>query len=396
MGHPSNGSVENVFEDLKYGIIDIAGFGNIYSGCQMANLDAAWPEGVGVRIIDNVGKITVRNCDMEEVRCGVFGNNHRALDLFSNDIEALNYGINLYEGKRNVRIEDNVIAADDCIFIAASNNGNFPIDIKSNSLTPRSHGIYTGHINGKLNIEEANTIYMDHEPGAAHGIFGLLNSVPVVIKNTDLSFTDPDAAANTGITIMDCKNGQVVENTISGSSSNPYNLGLGIVGFNSPNYLYCCNELDDSQVGESFILMCNDNKIANTVFDDHYTALYLSHAVISPQINTGNDWTGATTTEDARYEGDFVLIPASLFEIDDDLVPSGHSKIFVPSGALPEDWFIFEGTDPICEDWTDEDEYCGKDPYFLVEDPNEFTALTSTDLAAIDPPQGSDTSAVLN
>jgi hypothetical protein len=406
IGNPNNNSIQNSFDGLRHGIIDYKGYLNRYSGCTMTNIDAAWPEGIGVQILGSLGRINVHYCTMEQVRSGIQAVQHRTLSIKYNNIDvtsansfnAYDAGISLSSGNRDVLIESNAITGANCIQLGLSNNGTYPVDIKANTLKPQWYGINTWLVNGKLNIVEGNTIYMDYpdaNPCYTHGIVALENAGPMSVNENALSYVGIDPTCGTGIWIQDCLNGQVVGNSITAGAGTE-SSGAGILVANSPNHLYCCNALDLLDYGVSFFGMCNDTKLSNTLFGDHFTALQLSDALISPQIHNGNDWTGANTTWDAVFWGDNNEIPLSEFITDPDLLPNGYTQIYVPSGAQPSDWFIFdEESITTCEEWETIGEYCGNDPYYLTEDPNEFDELTASDLQALDTLQGTDTIAAV-
>jgi hypothetical protein len=119
---------------------------------------------------------------------------------------------------------------------------------------------------------------------------------------------------------------------------------------------------------------------------NHEIGLQVQYGQISPQTNNGNTWVGANSSLlDANYLGNNAFITNSLYTTDPALVPNGYTKIGVPAGAMPSDWFKFQGTDPTCASQTN----CGVPLFPLVGDsPNDFNGnlLTGADLSALTPP----------
>ena len=401
IGHLQNGSIVNYFDNLRYGIIEKAGFRNEFSGCQMTNLvspDPAILDGTGILIEKNTGKTTVQYCTMTNVWKGIRGINNYKLDILSNTMAEINaIGIHLTGGKNSLLIESNTVSISmnatggNCIEISNFSNGTNPIEIEGNTLSLRNQsGVHVSLVEGSINMTE-NKIFFNHDTpfAASHGVFLNNASGPTLIKKTEIMFPNPNAWASAGIYLIDSPQAQVVDNELMGPSSAD-NFQYGIVASYSANNLYCCNNLATSRIGVFFDGLCNDTRLKNTTFGNHTIGMLLSYGQISPQSNYGNDWSYANTTKDAVYYGDIQYIPYSSFITDPDLVPNGYAKIEVPAGAMPEEWFSFQGTDPTCQNYP-ASTYCGEQPFNLTGDePTEFTELNDLDLDALSPYQGAD------
>lgn len=401
IGNPTNGSIVNHFTNLRNGIVDNLGNSNVYSGLNVSNLTSASNiEGAGVYIFKNAGPITVRNTTMTGVRYGVYGDKPKALNVLNNVISTISHGIYLSNPTKGAVIQGNTVnnsltntSNATCITILQSSNGaNSPHSILNNVLAPRKDAIYLQNIIGKL-VVSGNDITLPSTNNGPFGIFGVTLSGPTTISGNTITKIAGTIIGASGISLTQSTNAQVTDNHINTaqSASNNSALAVGVRIADSPNSLYCCNQVNFSGIGFSFSGICNDTKLANTSFGEHMVGtqrygLLLSAGQISQQNNNGNDWTNAVDLKHARYQGSIGLIWNSVFFTDQSLVPGGLSKIQVPPGANPSDWFKFQGTDPTCASQVN----CGV-PFLPLTGEgggNDINGgeLTVADLSALMPP----------
>lgn len=386
VGSQTNGSIVNHFTNLRNGIVSNACLNNVYSGLDITNLSS---EGIGVYINKPVGKITVRNSTMSNLRYGVSGIQCKEVDILSNNVTTNLHGFNLYGSTKGALIQGNTVVNDasmtsstHSIVILQGSNGTSPHRVLNNTLTPRKDAISLQNLNGKL-VVQGNIISLNSTLSSPYGIFGYYLSGPTTISDNVITKSSGINNSGAGIVLVTCKNSQITTNTISGV--NGARLSIGIISSDSPLQLFCCNDLTQTQIGTSLGGASNDTRFANTIFGTHNIALQVG-GQISPQPNYGNTWIGASTSQwDAQYLGSINNIQFSLITTDPALVPNGYAKISVPAGAMPSDWFVFDGNDPTCGS----QQNCGVPPFPLVGDnPNDFNGgvLTGADLSALTPP----------
>ena len=110
--------------------------------------------------------------------------------------------------------------------------------------------------------------------------------------------------------------------------------------FNScQNFFLWCNTIDQSKYGVS-LTSSNKVNVATTKFLEHDNGLYYFPASSNiPLNNRGNNWTLASTTWDAYYEGNIFQAKANApYQTDDALI----------STVSPNGWVVFDGEDVAC------------------------------------------------
>ncbi|MCF8252739.1 MAG: hypothetical protein K9J37_22720, partial [Saprospiraceae bacterium] len=386
VGSQTNGSIVNHFTNLRNGIISNACLNNVYSGLDITNLSS---EGIGVYIYKPAGKITVRNSTMSNLRYGVSGFQCKEVDILSNTVTTNLHGFNLYGSTKGALIQGNTVVNDPAmpssthsIVILQGSNGTSPHRVLNNTLTPRKDAISLQNLNGKL-VVQGNVISLNSTLSSPYGVFGYYLSGPTTISDNIITKSSGINNSGAGIVMATCKNSQITTNTISGAVG--ARLSAGIISSDSPLQLFCCNNITQTKIGTVLGGASNDTRFANSIFGAHEVGLQVG-GQISPQPNYGNTWVGASSSLwDAQYLGSNQNISNSLFTTDHALIPNGYSKIKVPTGAMPSQWFVFQGTDPTCGSQVN----CGVTPFPLVGDsPNDFNGnvLTGADLSALTPP----------
>lgn len=174
----------------------------------------------------------------------------------------------------------------------------------------------------------------------------------------------------TGIAASFVKNCRVYGNTITGANYHNPSGNSGIRTVNSSNVAFCCNSIDQTDLGTRFDMSNTDVKFYTTAYGEHERGLFFPPAAtLNPQFNTGNTWAGASTNIDAFYDGTQQQAQANAtFQTATANINS--SKI------SPQDWFFLTGTDPSC---TQTSFNCPD-----ITPPEEFADLTDADLAALD------------
>ncbi len=148
---------------------------------------------------------------------------------------------------------------------------------------------------------------------------------------------------------------EVIGNTVSGGA------GISAKGIwiqDCPDQiLLCCNTLNNTTSGLYVEGPLNGSKIYNTVFGNHPFAALHYGAISStgaPQINHGNDWSGASGLWDA-YLATPGLAGVVNYEVNVTHLPSLLTKINVPG------WFAVDhDVEPSCANTTTS--YCGEEP----------------------------------
>ncbi|GEM_PF-5364875 len=390
IGHQNNGSIVNYFSGIRHGIVDNFGIQNIYTGLNVTNLSSiSTTDGTGVYISKNLTKISVKFSEMTEVQHGVYGFNSKELEIVGNtNISAITSGITVRSPLKGALIQSNIItmtppnqySTGNGIIILQSSNGTSAHQILSNTITTHLNAMNIQTVSGKVVIDDNILTLNNTVGGGAYGILGNGWSGPTTIKGNTITGSASNGA---GISLINCKNSQIVKNIIYSTGS--LSFSNCIFTYDTPQTLYCCNQLSNAYNGAVLGGASNDTKFANNYFGSFTTALTVQYGQISPQPNHGNSWEGANTTLDASYLGPIQDISNSLFTTATALVPNGYTKISVPPGAMPSQWFIFQGTDPTCGSQVN----CGVPPFPLLGDsPNDIngSTLTSADLSALTPP----------
>lgn len=265
-----------------------------------------------------------------------------------------------------------VFANQPCIQVRnfANGNGN-SLFLNKNSISSRvGAGFILQNIDAPYRVHD-NDISTAWLSSTTLGTIFQCDGRGDVYKNDFNMITEDDAVF---ILLMGFSNNcKIYENTFYGDASNPDGLfDAGIFTANCTNLIYCCNSLDNTTYGTAFNFSNNDVRFYTTQYGTHDSALYFQPAAtLNAQINTGNNWTGATTSLDAFYPGD-------VFQAQNNATFRTNSANINASKITPIGWFILQGTDPSCS----ETSTVSCDDLNL---PTSFTELTPTDLVALTP-----------
>ncbi|MBK7938653.1 MAG: T9SS type A sorting domain-containing protein [Lewinellaceae bacterium] len=209
---------------------------------------------------------------------------------------------------------------------------------------------------------ESNTINSSSAVARPGGILVNQSLEYCLIRDNSITVTSATGVVF-GIGATNCKvDMEIIGNNVNGGSANS---SSGICIVNVPDdLLLCCNTLDKSNDGLYVNSDLNTNSlIYNTVFGEHaFAALHYYNVTTStgaPQINYGNDWSGASGLWDAYFDGSPAMANMVKYQVGSTNLPSGLSKVFVTSG-VPSDWFAVLGNEGSCA--LSDISFCGQTP----------------------------------
>lgn len=285
--------------------------------------------------------------------------------------------------KNSVDIRNNTIRATGCLELRAhpKKMGN-NLHVEDNHLSYElgcfggpcpsyfKGGVLADDIMTPYQLYENDITNLNNFPGA-NGMsgFSLSNNTGIGDVSDNIVNFQYDKTGS-GLSIKGVKNCRIYDNTVSGINYQNPTGNAGIRTVNSSNLAFCCNSIDDTDLGSRFDMSNTDIKFYTTAYGDHERALYFPPAAaLNPQLNTGNTWAGANTNLDAFYDG-------LLFQAQNNAPFWTQLSNINSSKISPQGWFFLTGTDPSC---TQTSFNCPN-----IIPPNEFTELTETDLIALD------------
>ena len=285
--------------------------------------------------------------------------------------------------KNSVGIRNNTIRATGCLELRAhpKKMGN-NLHVEDNHLSYElgcfggpcpsyfKGGVLADDIMTPYQLYENDITNLNNFPGA-NGMsgFSLSNNTGIGDVSDNIVNFQYDKTGS-GLSIKGVKNCRIYDNTVSGINYQNPTGNAGIRTVNSSNLAFCCNSIDDTDLGSRFDMSNTDIKFYTTAYGDHERALYFPPAAaLNPQLNTGNTWAGANTNLDAFYDG-------LLFQAQNNAPFWTQLSNINSSKISPQGWFFLTGTDPSC---TQTSFNCPN-----IIPPNEFTELTETDLIALD------------
>jgi hypothetical protein len=231
-------------------------------------------------------------------------------------------------------------------------------------------GILAGDIMTPYQLYENDITNLNNFPGA-NGMsgFSLSNNTGIGDVSDNIVNFQYDKTGS-GLSMKGVKNCRIYDNTVSGINYQNPTGNAGIRTANSSNLVFCCNNINQTDLGSRFDMSNTDIKFYTTAYGDHERALYFPPAAaLNPQLNTGNTWAGANTNLDAFYDGSAQQAAINA-PFQTQISNINTSKI------SPQNWFTLAGTDPSC---TQTSFNCPD-----IIPPNEFTELTEADLIALD------------
>lgn len=284
--------------------------------------------------------------------------------LRQNIIRTKQYGVNItnhltsnaQQDTMNIHLYKNLVASEFNTAIRVDKTGGTgTVNVDSNTIYPAHFSTFQVY-----GIEVANT------PSARVLIRGnwvqhynLYGSAPggIYVWRSDRETTVRDNRVSAdiygdmvfGITVAQSPNCLIVGDTVFGGA-NIMERGIS-VEMTPEDIMLCCNRVDEAARGLNMMGPHENCSIFNTTFYDHTEALYYDMVVSSsaPQTHRGNDWSTASTTWDAYYNGNWLLASNVFYTVDPTLLPSGLTKVFVTGGSA-SDWFdISIGVETTCD-----------------------------------------------
>ena len=226
-------------------------------------------------------------------------------------------------------------------------------------------GIKTDAINGKIELN-GNLISAETPSINNFGIVCDKLTGPARLFYNEFFPAEQENVENgVGMSLSNCENTQIIDNVFHEAIAQNSLWSIGITSQYSPNNDFCCNITHNAIIGIIFTGECSNTDIANSTFiGKHSVGILLDGAIISPQMNRGNDFTGIEylngLSAAAWFQGDGSLMPLSAFRTDGALIPNGFDDIVVPFSYEATNWFEFAGDDPLCGD----EKNCGSDFQF--------------------------------
>jgi hypothetical protein len=322
---------------------------------------------------------------IEKVRNGVVANSNTFGRIYlSNVIQAESFGI---YGARNRGLswgQQNSIISATCMreggfmaeFDPVIGQYNGSVDFTDNNLTTtRDFGILYESSAGVLFLRnnQITSNMFDYRPiGIMLRNCRNVNG-RVWENNIELPFLGPKFA--TGIRSENMFGTRIQDNIVKGNvppGTFNYSISTGIAQTNSGRMRYCCNTVDNSNLGFNFNLANPGLRWFTTDFNNHSSGLVFgANATITKQLNTGNDWSGTNLNVDALYPGTSLAAQTNApLKMDPSLMPNLNS--------FPMGWIDFlANNDALCSPTTCDGNNPLQDP-----DPN---SLDDFDLRAFVP-----------
>ena len=346
----------NSFSGLHYGVHLQDCFNILTQRAQMNGLIGA---ATGV-YMDNSVMIEVAQSELSALDYGIRGFRSSPIVLESN-IDSRREGVLLQAGRgRSALIEkSNIVSPRNCIYLSDYSSNTEKVEIKECNLFKKDGldagaAIFVNNCTSRLIIADNPSIAFS---SSGFGI-RIANSIgDITVENNPLIYSTGNYWANAGINFGNVTGAQVYNNSINNSGI------FALSAFDSPNNLYCCNQVNQARDGVFFGGGCTGTRLKNTDFGQHKYGLNLYNTIISVQEFHGNNWTGANCEIfDALFFSDnaFSRVFQSRFITNRGYVPRGHDFIGVFGDGTPQDWFIFRPEfDPHCT------YYCDEPPHLL-------------------------------
>lgn len=340
----------------------------------------------GVFALSGAGSLTVQNCTI------------RATE---NGIDIRSYGATSVTGSINVVRNTVSSLTKSAIRIDKVYTKNSVL-VQSNFVRPPAQGIppnpalnnygigITDVYYAFVKVDDNDIDHSSYDPNfvAPGGIYLRKCQASCIVSNNNV-YAQITGNLQFGITVAESPSNQVVGNNINGASPAPqfgYNqMGRGIsMESNQTDILLCCNYINQAARGLYMLGGMENCDIYNTVYAALPTALYYDQiaSFTAQQFHHGNDWSSATTTNDAVYNGSLAFLPFSYYLVDPSLMPSLLNKVVV-IGGNPIDWFDNpNNTEAACVNSFNS--FCGDAPYEEggFESPPGDEYLTGKDLWA--------------
>jgi hypothetical protein len=228
--------------------------------------------------------------------------------------------------------------------------GNGNLQITTNTIYPPQdppafgyYGISVDNVPGKARvvIEQNSVTHKSYTTGpisAPGGIYLNKSKGYAAIRHNSVT-VGSYGLLNFGITVAGSPNCQVAANTVDGGS--PW-MTKGISMEHDPDSIVvCCNSIDRATRGLNMSGAQKNCDVSGTLFNRHTNALHYDTVVAitnTSQFHRGNDWSSASATWNAYFNGSKQYAQYTFYTVDPALL-SDTSKVHV-TGGYAKDWFL--------------------------------------------------------
>jgi len=389
----------NTFYNCDFGIYmsgatNVQVLGNTYNAIENP--------GTGIHLDDNSENIDIIGDSISGQTRGISSVKSRDLDILQCSVQRCNFGIYSLEGLDNLSIKNCHFTRNNRHSIhvryhSTSPGKNLNIEdnthvnvinsttLKSTFLIERVHGSGQTNITGNtlmpplfpFNNPTTQYAVEVQQHGSVGGLYVNNNTVTIpgllspsaqapggILVNNASRFCqlDNNSVSHTEvlnfnkplpylIRVMDCSDLlELYNNSTTGGAVNNALSGISIENCPATMTL-CCNTLDNSNTGLYITGPLNGAEIHTTTYGHHaFAALHYDRVTSTgaPQINHGNDWSGASGGWDARFDGNLGVAALTNYVVNNLLLPNGLSNIFV-NGGNPANWFSVDAAaEPTC------------------------------------------------
>ncbi|MBK8564848.1 MAG: PKD domain-containing protein [Saprospiraceae bacterium] len=350
VGVEGNAGTVNTFTGIHNGIVAINSTFNAHN-CNISNMIGTGDS--GTNIWANYGKgVLMLNCPQGTVTRNRIITNDRGVACWNsnakvnqNKIGSTITGI-LFRDAPNKNLEANyngINASWTGVQITRCSPANKLMvlydTITNNVNYAPAIGVASSYVNTEGNASISNNIIKAN--GGSHGI-SLTSSW--TFKVNDNSIKSLGSGVDfAGLHFWNSKHCQVRNNKVVGPNVLGYN---GIYAYNTPDMLYCCNNVGFTRNGVRFQGGCDETRLGTTQFGNHFHGLrYDGSGVTGKQEWMGNSWNANCLDYDASHAGDALLSP---YFVSPDQVPNDADPS-IASG----DWFtVLQKTSPTCGSWS--------------------------------------------
>ncbi|MEM9820456.1 MAG: T9SS type A sorting domain-containing protein [Bacteroidota bacterium] len=313
VGKKNDSSLTNDFLDLKNGVVAAGSFPEIFY-CNFVNMIGSnhsydFPyeglEGKGVFMdlcLESDGKFNT----FDDMQIGSLAH-HSSGGAAVNEMVNTSVGIEIRDalGQEYIAIQNEITPTQTGIHVVNS-TGAFGIDLLSNQidfLLPNTSNTGAIFINNTTGIQGAFNVDLNVINSTGIMTAGLRMTNSAFWQVADNSIVNQNPFFGAVIDIDASSNCAFRNNTLVGTANQN-----GFVIENSPDMLYCCNFIDDTNIGVQFDGACGGTELRGTSFNTHNIGLrYTQSAVTGPQgsffATNGNRWNENCPIDEAVHAG---------------------------------------------------------------------------------------------
>jgi len=380
---PLIGTIPNKFEGIENGIL--ASNTNIrIESNEFANMIG--DEGISISpnlsgaciVVENSLYASITKNDLFSSARGIilYNNHFGNLEVTKNEIGQINssslfkLGISLrHSSFSNISVNNNVIHSGGISNYGIDINNNYllqKLEVNNNKIFDKDFGLTSIKVDGvSFDSETAGFIesnYIEKKGNNLHSNYGmcfrLTNVETLSVESNQLNILGSPKRHYKSIYLANANNAHFRTNRISFQEDN----GNGFVVLNSPQNVYCCNEVTKGNASFFYVGQNNGTTFVSNTSNDASKGLFLHDAQIGAQFHHGNLWLGNNITnatissQTGNHQGialgsAFTINPSQLNMFPVEVLPEVQSAI----------WFITDFNEMAgnCEDNPD----CGIDPY---------------------------------